>query len=74
VTTADNPASICVLSGGAYDLPKDIVCSFPCTTDGRGNWQIVEDFVLDDYARAQIAKSTDELRDEREMVQHLLTA
>jgi malate dehydrogenase len=74
VTTADDPVSICVFSEGSYDLPKDIVCSFPCTTDGRGNWQIVEDFVLDDYARAQIAKSTDELRDEREMVQHLLNA
>jgi malate dehydrogenase len=74
VTTADDPVSLCVFSGGAYDMPKDIVCSFPCTTDGRGNWQIVEDFVLDDYARAQIAKSTGELRDEREMVQHLLNA
>jgi len=74
VTTEADPASLCVFGEGAYDLPGGIVCSYPCTTDGRGNWRIAPGFELDDYARAQIAISTKELQEERETVQHLLNA
>jgi malate dehydrogenase len=71
-TGAEDPISLCVFSEGAYEMPAGIVTSFPCTTDGRGNWKIVGDFELDDYARAQIGRSTAELLEEREAVQHLL--
>ena len=73
-TAEDDPVSLCVFGEGAYDLPGGIVCSYPCTTDGRGNWRIAPGFELDDYARAQIAISTKDLQEERETVQHLLNA
>ncbi|MBK8979252.1 MAG: malate dehydrogenase [Planctomycetes bacterium] len=69
---ANDPIAMCVLSDGSYDAPEGIVSSFPCTTDGRGNWQIVRDFVLDDYGHAQMKRSIDELLEERETVKHLL--
>ena len=37
-----------------------------------GNWKIVQGLELDDYAQGLIEKSTDELREERSAVEHLL--
>ncbi|MFO1055297.1 MAG: malate dehydrogenase [Planctomycetota bacterium] len=71
-TSADDPVSLCVWGEGAYDLPDNIVCSYPCHTDGKGNWKIDRTFKLDDYARAQIAISTKELSEERNAVADLL--
>lgn len=71
-TTPSDPVSLCVWAEGAYDLPDDIVCSYPCHTDGKGNWTIDKSFELDDYARAQIAISTKELSGERIAVADLL--
>ena len=72
VSTKDDPASLCVWGEGAYELPDGIVCSYPCQTDGKGNWTIDKTWKLDDYARAQIAISTKELLDERAAVADLL--
>jgi malate dehydrogenase len=68
----NDPVSLCVWGEGAYELPDNIVCSYPCHTDGRGNWKIDRSFTLDDYSRAQIAISTKELQDERAAVADLL--
>ncbi|MGE0143897.1 MAG: malate dehydrogenase [Planctomycetota bacterium] len=68
----NDPVSLCVWGEGAYELPDNIVCSYPCHTDGKGNWKIDRSFTLDDYARAQIAISTKELQDERAAVADLL--
>jgi malate dehydrogenase len=73
VTTPDDPVSLCVLSDGSYGVPEGIVSSFPCTTDGKGGWKIVQGITLDAYARAQIKTSTDELCEERDTVRHLLS-
>lgn len=72
-TTKDDPVALCVLSDGSYDIPEGIISSFPCTTDGAGNWEIVTGFEIDDYARTLITKSTSELLEEREAVAHLLS-
>ena len=64
--------SLCVLSDGSYGVPEGIVSSFPCTTDGAGNYAIVQGIELDDYARGLIKKSTDELLEERSAVSHLV--
>ena len=71
-TDASDPVSLCVFSDGSYGVPEGIVSSFPCTTDGNGNYEIVQGFELDDYARALIKKSTDELLEERAAVEHLV--
>ncbi|MBI5850926.1 MAG: malate dehydrogenase [Planctomycetes bacterium] len=72
VSKPDDPVSLCVWGEGAYELPNNIVCSYPCHTDGKGNWKIDRSFKLDDYARAQIAISTKELSEERTAVADLL--
>jgi malate dehydrogenase len=68
----DDPVSLCVLSDGSYGVPEGIISSFPCATDGKGNWRIVEGFTIDDYAKGMIQKTTDELLEERSAVADLL--
>jgi len=72
VTTADDWASICVVSDGSYGTPEGIISSFPCTTDGAGNWQIVQGLEMNDFSKAKAQTTWDELVGEREMVQDLL--
>jgi malate dehydrogenase len=74
VTSKADWASICVLSDGSYGTPEGVISSFPCTTDGKGNWQIVTGLELDDFSRQQADVSWQELVQEREMVQDLLGA
>lgn len=70
---SQEPVSMCVISDGSYGVPEGIVSSFPCTTDGKGNWQILPGIELSDYAERMIKISTDELLAEREAVQNLLS-
>ena len=68
----NDPVSLCVPSNGQYGVPEGIISSFPCATDGQGNWRIVEGFELDDYAQSLLKKTTDELLGERDAVKDLL--
>ncbi|MEM7199993.1 MAG: malate dehydrogenase [Planctomycetota bacterium] len=72
-TPAGRHTSLCVSSDGSYDLPEGLICSFPCITDGQGNWQIVTGLDLDDFATTKIRASTDELLEERDAVKDLLS-
>ena len=65
--------SICGRSDGSYSVPDGLICSFPCTTDGQGNWSIVPGLELGDFARGKISASIQELVDERDAVADLLT-
>ena len=64
--------SICVKSDGSYGIAEGIICSFPCTTDGNGGWQIVSGLEMDSFANEMIQKSVRELTEERETVADLL--
>jgi malate dehydrogenase len=64
--------SMCVLSDGSYGVPEGIVSSFPCTTDGRGNWRIVPDLAISPFSRSRIDHSVQELLEERDAVRDLL--
>lgn len=57
--------------GKAYDIPKDLIFSFPCTVK-NGQYHIVEGLKLDEFARDRVKKTTDELLSERKDVEHLL--
>ena len=59
--------SVCVVSGGEYDTPAGIITSLPIKVDGVGNWRVVEGLQLNDYAKAQIKASNDELLEERKL-------
>ena len=59
--------SVCVVSGGEYDTPAGIITSLPIKVDGVGKWRVVEGLQLNDYAKAQIKASNDELLEERKL-------
>ena len=59
--------SVCVISSGEYGTPVGLITSMPIKVDAVGNWRVVEGVALCDYAKAQIAKSNQELLEEREM-------
>ncbi|HEB52568.1 MAG TPA: malate dehydrogenase [bacterium] len=71
-TGTEDWASLCVLSDGSYGAPEGVISSFPCTTDGNGNWQIVPDLEMNDFSREKAQASWNELVGERELVQDLL--
>jgi malate dehydrogenase len=57
-------------SDGSYGVPEGIISSFPCTcADGR--YEIVLGLDIDDYSRAKIDASADELVSERDAVAEL---
>ena len=72
VTTEDDWASVCVVSDGSYGTPEGIISSFPCTTDGAGNWKIVQGLQMNEFSKEKAQATWDELVGERDMVQDLL--
>jgi malate dehydrogenase len=72
VTTKDDWNSLCVVSNGDYGAPEGLISSFPCTTDGKGNWQIVHGLDLNDFSKQKAELSWKELAEERSLVKDLL--
>jgi malate dehydrogenase len=48
-------------------VPEGLISGFPCTCAG-GEWKIVEGLELDDFSRAKIDASVEELVGERDTV------
>ena len=63
--------SMGVCSNGEYGIPKGLIFSFPVTA-AKGDWKVQDGLELNDFARAGIKKTTDELLAERETVKDLL--
>ncbi len=64
--------SAAVPSDGSYDIDEGLLFSFPITSDGQGNYSIVQGLPWSDFAKEKIAVTTQELRDEKAMVEDLL--
>ena len=64
--------SLCVVSDGSYGIEPGIVCSFPCSTDGKGNWKIVPGLAINEFAKSKIKLTVDELIEERTTIRDLL--
>ena len=62
-------AAIC--STGQYGIEEGIMCSMPLRTDGT-TWEVVEGWQHDDFAKAKIQASVDELKGERDTVREML--
>ncbi len=62
--------SMAVPSDGSYGVPEGIISSFPCTCAG-GEYSIVQGLEIDDFSRARIDASADELVGERDAVAEL---
>ena len=59
--------SMSVPSDGSYGVPEGIISSFPCTCSG-GEFSIVQGLEIDDFSRARIDASANELVEERDAV------
>ena len=72
-TAAGDWHSVCVCSDGSYGIEKDIICSFPVRSDGR-KLEIVQGLSVNEFSRARIDATVNELKEERAMVGELLSA
>ncbi len=72
-TPAGEFTSLCVLSDGSYGVDAGLISSFPCSTDGKGNWEIIQGLELNAFSQAKVQLSIDELISERETIAHLLS-
>ena len=70
-TKGDDWFSVAQVSDGSYDVPAGLISSFPTRSDGK-KVEIVQGVQLDDFSRAKIQTSIDELSQEREMVADLI--
>lgn len=70
-TPANDWVSAATVSKGEYGVPKGLVFSYPCRTDGRGNYQPIEGVTLDAFGQAKFAATLKELREEQEVVQEM---
>jgi len=71
-TPKDAWHSVCVKSDGSYGVQEGLISSFPVTSDGRGNWNIVQGLTLTPFMKEKIAATVKELQTEREVVAELL--
>lgn len=62
--------SMAVVSDGSYGVPEGLISSFPVTTKD-GNYEIVQGLEINDFSRARIDASTQELGEERDAVKAL---
>ena len=63
--------SVCVCSDGSYGADEGLIASFPIKSDGQ-NWQIVPDVPINEFGRAKIDTTVNELREEKAAVADLL--
>ena len=70
VLGASGLRSMAVHSNGEYDVDEGLISSFPVRVSG-GSYEIVEGLEVDDFARAKIDATANELKEEREGVREL---
>ena len=57
--------------GQVYGIPKDLIYSFPCTVT-NGQYKIITGLELNDFSKAKMKLTTDELVSERNDIEYLL--
>jgi malate dehydrogenase len=62
--------SMAVPSDGSYGVDEGLISSFPCTC-ANGEWSIVQDLEVNDFAKEKIEATVNELREERDAVSKL---
>lgn len=59
--------------GNPYAIAEDLVFSFPCRSQGKGDWEIVSKLELDPFLQEKIVLTQKELLEERDLISHLLS-
>ena len=70
-TEGDDWVSMGVYSDGSYGIAEGLIYSFPCRCC-NGDWVIVQDADINDFSRAKMQATEQELIEERDAVAHLL--
>jgi malate dehydrogenase len=71
-TPANDHVSAAVVSKGEYGVPKGLVFGYPCRSDGKENWQVVEGLTLDAFGKVKFEATLKELLEEKELVKDLI--
>jgi malate dehydrogenase len=70
-TPAGDWHSVCVCSNDSYGIEKNLICSFPVRSDGQ-KLEIVQGVPINEFSKAKIAATVNELKEERAMVADVL--
>jgi malate dehydrogenase len=71
-TPANDWVSMAVVSQGEYGVPKDMVFGYPCTTDGKGNYKVVDGLKFDAFGQGKFQTTLQELLEEKDAVKDLI--
>ena len=71
-TAAGDWNSVAVCARGDYGIEKGLMCSFPIRTTAAGTWEVVQGVPLNDFSRAKIDATVQELQEEKALVAELL--
>jgi malate dehydrogenase len=71
-TSADDWVSAATVSKGEYGVPAGLVFGYPCRSEGKGNYTVVEGLKLDAFGQQKLQKTLQELLEEKEAVKDLL--
>ncbi len=58
--------------GNPYGIDEDLVFSFPCRSNGRGDFEIVTGLEIDSFLKEKLAITQKELIEERDLIRGLL--
>ena len=67
----DAIVSMGIYSDGSYGIEPGLIYSFPCRCEA-GDWAIVQGLEINDFSRARMTTTEQELIEERDAVAHLL--
>lgn len=70
-TPAEDWTSMAVTSDGSYGINEGLMYSMPVACS-NGDYTVVQDLPIDDFSRARMDASGDELKDERAAIEKLL--
>jgi len=70
-TPAGDWHSVCVCSDGSYGIEKNLICSFPARSNNQ-KLEIVQGVPINEFSRAKIEATINELKEERTLVADLL--
>jgi malate dehydrogenase len=71
-TPAGDWVSMAAVSKGEYNVPAGLVFGYPCTSDGNGNYSIVQGVTLDAFGKQKFDVTLKELLEEEDAVKDLL--
>ncbi len=71
-TPADDWVSAATVSKGEYGVPKGLVFGYPCKTNGKGDFEVVQGLKLDAFGQERFQKTLKELEEERDSVKELI--